>query len=219
MKQLFIPAKVKSEINTKKISELNLPKSIAIAYSIQYKEIASQIQKILSKKHKITDFVQILGCSKPKFSKDTKAILLISSGKFHAVSLAVESNLPVYILGSGKLIKISEDEQFRGGKVSDMQARLRAEIDSFRKRKKVSYMKFLNADKIGILISTKPGQENLQKALALKSKIKKKDVYLFISNDINTKEFENFPDIKSWVNTACPRLDFDNSVINSSDLR
>lgn len=201
MKQLFIPTKVKSEINTKKISELNLPKSIAISYSIQYKEIAEQIQKILSKKHKITNFIQILGCSKPKFSKDTKAVLLISSGKFHAVSLAVESNLPVYILEADKLRKISEEE-----------------ISSLRKRKKASYIKFLNADKIGILISTKPGQENLQKAISLKNKMKK-DSYLFISNDINTKEFENFSEIQSWINTACPRLDFDSSVINIRDLK
>ncbi len=201
MKQLFIPAKVKSEINAKKISELNLPKAIAIAYAIQYKEVASQIQKILSKKHKITNFIQVLGCSKPKFSKDTKAVLLISSGKFHAVSLAVESNLPVYILEADKLRKISDEE-----------------IDSLKKRKKVSYMKFLNADKIGILISTKPGQENLQKALTLKNKMKNKNAYLFISNEINTKEFENFSEIKSWVNTACPRLDFDNSVINLGNL-
>jgi diphthamide biosynthesis enzyme Dph1/Dph2-like protein len=201
MKQLFIPAKVNSEINTKKISELKLPKSIAIAYSIQYKEVASQIQKILSKKHNITNFVQVLGCSNPKFPKDTKAVLLISSGKFHAVSLAVESNLPVYILEADKLRKISEEE-----------------ISSLKKRKMGSYMKFLNADKVGILISTKPGQENMQKAISLKNKMKKKDTYLFISNDINTREFENFPDIKSWINTACPRLDFDNSVINLGDL-
>ncbi|MDD5012687.1 MAG: diphthamide synthesis protein [Candidatus Nanoarchaeia archaeon] len=201
MKQLFIPAKVKSEINTKKISELKLPKNIAIAYSIQYQETASEIKEILSKNHNITNFLQVLGCSKPKFSKDTKAVLLISSGKFHAVSLAVESNLPVYILEADKLRKISEEE-----------------ISSLKKRKKASYMRFLNADKIGILISTKPGQENLQKALALKDKIKNKEIYLFISNEINPREFENFPEIKSWVNTACPRLDFDSSVINISDL-
>ncbi len=199
MKQLFIPAKVKSEINEKKISELKLPKNLAIAYSIQYQEIASEIQKILSKKHKITQFVQILGCSKPKFSKDTKAILLISSGKFHAVSLALESNLPVYILESDKLREISDEE-----------------IDLIRKKKKASYLKFLNAEKVGILISTKPGQENLKKSLS--KNLKNKQIYYFLSNEINTKEFENFPEIQFWVNTACPRLDFDSSVINLSDL-
>lgn len=199
MKTIFIPARIKSEINKKKISQLKLPKNIAIAYSIQYSETASRIREILSKKHKITSFVQVLGCSKPNFPKNTDAILLISSGKFHAISLAIETNLPVYILESDKLRKISDEE-----------------IDLLKKRKKSSYLKFLNSEKIGVLISTKSGQENLKKSLSLTWK--KKQFYYFLGNEINSKEFENFPEIQSWINTACPRLDFDNSIINISDL-
>jgi len=204
MKILFIPAKIKSQINKQKITEISkkLPKNLAIAYSIQYKEIANKIKSILSKKHKITQFIQVLGCSKPKFLKETQAILLISSGRFHAVSLAKESKLPVYILESNKLNKISKQE-----------------IDLLNKKQKVSYMKFLNADKIGILISTKPGQENLKKAITLKNKLKNKKSYFFVSNEINTKEFENFSDIQSWINTACPRLDFDSSIINIDKIK
>jgi diphthamide biosynthesis enzyme Dph1/Dph2-like protein len=198
MKTMFIPAKINSEINTKKISELKLPINIAIAYSVQYKEVAEKIKKILSQKHKIISVVQVLGCSSPKFKKETEAILLLSSGKFHAVSLAFETGIPVYILESDNLKKISKEE-----------------IDLLNKKKKVSYMKFLNAEKIGILISTKPGQENLEKAIALKLKNKKS--YLFLSNNIDITEFENFG-INSWVNTACPRLDFDSSVINLRNL-
>ena len=88
-------------------------------------------------------------------------------------------------------------------------------IDLINKKKMASYLKFLNAEKVGILISTKPGQENLKKALSLKLKNKKS--YLFISNNIDINEFENFG-INSWVNTACPRLDFDSSVINLRNL-
>lgn len=200
MKTIFIPTKIKSEVNVKKIQSLKLPKNIAIAYSVQYKDIADKIKEILSKKHKITHFVQVLGCSKPTFPKNTQSILLISSGEFHAVSLAIESKLPVYILESNKLRKISEKD-----------------IDSFRKKQKASYVKFLNAEKIGILVSTKPGQENLKKAITLKSKLNNKKSYLFMGNEINTKEFENFG-LNTWINTACPRLDFDSSVININNL-
>ena len=198
MKTLFIPAKIKSEINEKKISQLKLPINIAIAYSIQHKEIAEKIKAILSKKHKITLTTQVLGCSSPKFPKETEAILLLSSGKFHAVSLAFESGIPVYILESDTLKKISKEE-----------------IDLLNKKKMASYLKFLNAEKIGVLISTKPGQENLEKALSLR--LKNKKIYLFLSNNIDINEFENFG-INSWVNTACPRLDFDSSVINLKNL-
>ena len=203
MKTLFIPTKIKSQVNKTKILEISkkLPKNIAIAYSIQYSEIAKQIKEILSKEHNISKFIQVLGCSRPRFSKETKAILLISSGRFHAVSLARESKIPVFILENNKLEKISKQE-----------------IELLEKKQKVSYMKFLHADKIGILISTKPGQENFKESILLRNKLKKKS-YLFISNEINTKEFENFPDIQSWINTACPRLDFDSSIININNIK
>ncbi len=219
MKTLFIPVKSKSKLNEKKILDIckKLPENIAIAYSIQYKEIAHQIKNLLKQKN-ITSFVQVLGCSSPKprkleifgalknqrfllFPKNTEAILLITDGKFHAVSLALESNLPVYILCNNQLEKISDEY-----------------IKSLKMKKKASYLKFLNSDKIGILISTKPGQENLKKALEFKKHAKKKS-YLFICNNINKSEFENFPEIQCWINTACPRLDFDLKVINIGDLK
>ena len=200
MKIVFIPAKLNSPINTKKILALKLPKEIAIAYSIQYKEVASKIKDILSKNHTITSTVQVLGCSNPQFSKETKAVLLISSGRFHAVSLAGETGLPIYILESNELKKISQEE-----------------IDVLNKKKMASYARFLHAERIGVIISTKPGQENLKKALSFKANTKKEKTYLFISNNIDIREFENFG-ITNWVNTACPRLDFDSGVINLKDL-
>jgi 2-(3-amino-3-carboxypropyl)histidine synthase len=198
-KIIFIPVKTKQSINKEKILSLNLPINIAIAYSIQFEENAKQIKLILSKKHKITDFVQVLGCSKPKFSKETKAVLLISSGRFHAVSLAAETSLPIYIWDFDTLKQVSKEE-----------------ITLFNQKKHASYVKFLNSDKVGILVSTKPGQENLNKAISFQNKTKKKS-YLFICNNIDMKEFENFG-INSWINTACPRLDFDSSIINLKDL-
>lgn len=196
MKTLYIQAKRKTNANKAKILELSkqLPKQIAIAYSIQYQNLALEVKTILSKKHKITSISQVLGCSKPKFPKTTQAILLIGSGRFHAVALALETKLPTYILERDKLSKISEKD-----------------TESLEKKQKAGYLKFLHADKIGILISTKPGQSNLKKALDFKKQSKKKS-YLFISNEINTSEFENFQ-IDSWVNTACPRLDMNNSSI------
>jgi diphthamide biosynthesis enzyme Dph1/Dph2-like protein len=202
MKQLFIPAKSKAKLNSKKISEISrkLPKNIAIAYSIQFKEIANETKKILSKNNKITKLIQVLGCSKPKFPKSTQAILLIGNGKFHAISLAFESKLPTYLLDHTKFEKISEKD-----------------IQNLEKKRKGSYLNFLNQEKVGILVSTKPGQNRLKKALELKKKLGKKS-YLFISNNINTSEFENFR-LKSWINTACPRMDMNNNrIVNISEI-
>jgi len=198
MKTIFIPAKSRFKLNKSKVLEIskNLPKTIAIAYSIQYKGQAEEIKALLSKSHKINSFTQVLGCSKPAFKKSTQSILLIGDGRFHAISLAFESKLPVYLLENNNLIKISKRE-----------------IETLEKKQKAAYLKFLHSDKVGILISTKPGQQNLKRALDLKKKLKKQS-YLFIVNNIDTKEFENFG-LKSWVNTACPRMDMNTSdVIN-----
>jgi len=201
MKTLFIPAKINSEVNARKIQALNIPeKNIAIAYSIQYQDIAEKIKAILSKKYKIVGMLQILGCSKTQFPKNTQAILLISSGRFHAVSLAHSINLPIYILEQDKLRKISEEE-----------------IASFGRKKHASYMQFLNSDRIGILVSTKPGQENLKRALEMKNKMENKKPYLFLNNEIDIRQFSNF-DIESWINTACPRMDFEGFTFNIDDL-
>jgi diphthamide biosynthesis enzyme Dph1/Dph2-like protein len=201
MKTLYIPAKIKGKANVSNIKDLSkkLPKNLAIVYSIQFEEVASQIKAILSKEHEISLFSQVLGCSKPSFPKPTQAVLLVGSGKFHAFTLS-RSGLPVYILEQDKLRKLTE-----------------AEIDSFERKQKSSYLKFLNSKNTGILISLKPGQENLKKALELKKKIKDKKSYLFLANNLDNSEFQNFP-IAAWVNTACPRLDLDIPVLNIEDL-
>ncbi len=199
MKILFIPAKSKAKVNSRRILELskNLPKKIAIVYSIQFKDIALEVKEILSKTNNIVLFTQILGCSKPKINAE--AILLIGSGKFHAVSLAYETNLPVFVLQKDSLEQISKSD-----------------LEIIEKKNKSAYLRYLNANKIGILVSTKPGQNQLKKAIDFKKKTDKKS-YLFLCNNINSNEFQNFG-IDSWVNTACSRLDMDSAIINIDKL-
>jgi len=200
MKTLFIKAKSKSKVNPSKILDISkkIPKNISIVYSIQFEDIAKDIKKILSKKHKITSFIQVLGCSKPEFPKNTQAILLIGSGRFHGISLAYESKLPIYILDRNNLSRVTKQD-----------------IEKLQNRQKASYLRFLNSNKVGILVSTKPGQSKIKRALELKKALNKK-TYLFLTNNINTMEFENFS-INSYINTACPRIDFDNSAIINID--
>lgn len=201
MKKYFIPAIINKKLDKSLIkkSSRELPKDIAIFYSSQYAELAKQIKKELQ--NNIHSFEQTLGCSKPKLSSKVRAILLISDGEFHGTSLECETNIPVYILNSGGLRKISQEQ-----------------IKKMQQSKKSSLVNFLSAKKIGILISTKPGQQRLKQTLKSK-KFNDKEKYFFISNNINISEFENFPQIKAWVNTACPRIDLNsNKIININDL-
>ncbi len=94
------------------------------------------------------------------------------------------------------------------------------EIKEHQEKLKNACNRFLHADNIGILVSLKPGQENMKLAEKLKEKITKKypekKVFLFISNAINTNEFENF-DIDFWINSACPGLLNDSPKIANLD--
>ena len=209
MKTLFIPVmSKKTEVSNLDEISSQLPKSIAIAYSVQFKDLAINIRDNLKESHKITGFAQVLGCSSLKLPKTTQALLLIGQGRFHALGIASSTNskLPIYIYESGKLAKVSESD-----------------ISALEKKQKAAYLKYLHADNVGIIITTKPGQSRLNKAIEFKKKLKANDKikksYLFMANNINTSEFENFPGIESWVNTACPRMDMNNSdIINISHL-
>ncbi len=82
---------------------------------------------------------------------------------------------------------------------------------------------FLSTDTVGILVSIKPGQENLKQAIELKKKIEKsgksdKKAFIFIADIISIEELENFT-CKAWINTACPNIIFDSTkIINPDDL-
>ena len=125
MELLFIEAKQKNlniELDKKELKKL--PKKLFLAYSIQYKEIAGKIKKLLEKDNiKTIRFQKVLGCSKIK----TKIpVLLISTGRFHAINLFLQAP-SVYVLENNKIRKIEEQE-----------------IEKIRARKRTALIKFLN---------------------------------------------------------------------------
>ena len=200
---LFIPAIQKNlDIKINKSEIKKLPKKLFLAYSIQYKELAENIKSQLTKnKIKVIKQQQVLGCSKIS-NKNNIPILLISTGKFHAQNLYLQTPI-LYVLENNKIIKIPESE-----------------IRNLKAKKKTALIKFLKAERVGILVSTKPGQENLNRAVKLKKQLegKGKQAYVFISNNIDITQFENF-NIQSWINTACSGLSMDNpDIININEL-
>jgi len=196
MKKLFIPAKsdVKIEPLLKKVK---LKGKIGVLTTVQHLE---EVKKIKDKRFVIGG--QILGCNASNAMKlKVDHLLYIGSGRFHPIQLALETGKEVYILNpiTKSFSKLDEKS-----------------IDKIRKRIKGAYLKYLNAKKVGVIISTKPGQN---KKFDLKTD---KEVYYFMCDNI-TNQVENFPDIDVWVNTACPRLayegEFNVSMINIEDLK
>lgn len=194
MKVLFIEARKKfKNIN---LASLNaLPRKIHIIYTIQYKELAEKIREELARRNfKVLGFEQVLGCSRIKPKAD---LLLIGSGKFHASQIAFSTKKEVFIYEENILRKITEEE-----------------IKTREKSIKAKLSKFYSSKNIGIFASLKQGQKSdlIKIKSLMQKKFPEKKFYLFIADNFNSAEAENFP-IDIWINTACPGIEQDSEKI------
>ena len=196
MKLLFIEAQKKRDLNLKEIDFSILPKEVFIAYSIQFKGLAEQLKRKLGKR--VKGFQQVLGCSS---IKSQYPLLLVGSGRFHALNLALKGNI-LYILEGVKIAKLDEKE-----------------VEGIKSKRKAALARFYSAEKVGILVSTKPGQENLKEAVKIRENLikKGKNTFIFLADSISLEELENYP-IDSWVNTSCQALTFESKVVNSWEI-
>ncbi len=181
------------------LKKIKIPeKKIGIITTVQFEH---EVKKL-----KDSRFIyggSILGCNVDtaiKIADQVDAFLFIGSGDFHPLALK-KFNKPIYIANplTNKFGKISEKE-----------------LENLEKQKKGKILKYYSAEKIGIIVCTKPGQNLFYPALKLQEKLKKPS-FLFICNDVDPIEFENFPDIDIWINTACPRIEH-KKIINMSDI-
>jgi len=212
MKVLFIETKRKFKDSDIKLELLDdIPgKTIALAATIQYIDIIPRVKSYLESKNKKVIIKQgayykghVLGCNSSALDKSADTLLLITDGTFHAVNNAIQLQKEIYIFTTNTLDKIEQKE-----------------IDKHNKKILTKQKKFLMAETVGLLVSTKHGQH--QKASnKIKKQIEKqnKKVYVFEANDINTLEFENFPQVQIWVNTACFGLARDDMrIINLTNI-
>ena len=199
MKVLYIPAKVKHAGIKELMHKVQIKEKFAIVTTIQFLDEVQDLEK-----HGYQVLGQILGCNTVSTrNANVEAYLYIGSGKFHPLNLAFTSKKTVYILDpmTHEFTRITEQE-----------------VDRFEKRKKGMLLKYYAADKIGIIVSTKSGQNLLNRALRFKKNCGKK-AYIFMCN--NVKGLEDFQDIQCWVNTACVRIledDFGVAMVNIRDV-
>jgi len=150
----------------------------------------------------------LLGCNLETF-QDFDAFLYVGDGLFHPQILMVKNNLPVFGFDpiSGKHKKLDNSA-----------------IEKAKKKRQGAISKFLMSKEIGVILSTKPGQNLYKKALGLKQKYSDKNFYFVAFNDIDFARLENFPFVECWVNTACYRIGIDElekvnkPLVNIDDL-
>ena len=211
-KTLFIEARKKfqdKDINLKILD--NLPgKTISLAATNQYLDLIPKIKtyletqnkKVITKKgayHK----AHVLGCNSSAFDKTADTLLLITDGKFHAINNAIQLQKEITVFSGQTLEQVTQED-----------------IGNHNKRTLAKKKKFLLAETVALIVSTKYGQhqKTIQK-IKIKIQNKNKKVYIFEANNINKSEFENYPQIKIWINTACSGLARDDpKIINLSDI-
>ena len=215
MQRLFIESKYEGKLSLPKSLIEQLPKKIVLAMPVQFLDFLDQIKEQLeSVGKKVTLFKskhgkhlgQVLGCAIEKFAGDYDAFLYIGDGKFHPTALLYENEKEVYCYNPfNDQIEVLDSSY----------------LEKVQKRKKGQLAKFLSSDNIGILVTTKSGQNRSKKAEELREKLEKagKKAYLFLANEIDFNSLENFNFIDVWINTACPRIVEDFKCLNVRDLK
>ncbi|MFW5991151.1 MAG: diphthamide synthesis protein [Candidatus Nanoarchaeia archaeon] len=189
---------------------------VSLVTTVQYLEHLEKIRKHLEATGKTVSIPksdglypgQILGCTIKKL-EGAEAILYIGDGKFHPIAIALENQLPVYTFNplNESFHKIRESE-----------------VDKLRKIQKGGIAKFHTSEKIGVLVSLKPGQSNMSSVKKLKDKYPQKKFFTFIFDTLSPDMLESFNFVECFVNTACPRISYDDyqsypkKIVNYTNL-
>jgi 2-(3-amino-3-carboxypropyl)histidine synthase len=209
MKTLFIHAKSKVDIKPV-LKKIDFKGKLGIITSVQFLE---QLKNL--KDDRFVFGGQVLGCnvnSALKIKDHVDGFLFIGSGDFHPLGALYKIGKPVYVANPY---------------TNEISLLDRKEFDNYDKKRKGLLKKYLMARKVGILVSIKPGQFHPRQYLDLKQKMefikklrdkmKDKESYVFIGDNFDLNELENFRDIDIWVNTACPRIEWKN-LLNMEEV-
>jgi 2-(3-amino-3-carboxypropyl)histidine synthase len=218
METIFIDAKHGGEeysLNSETLKYCKKFKVIAIYAAVQFihgiEKIVKQLEKekikvISSKADRASVKYQLLGCDcfhkSLNLSEEPEAFLYIGDGVFHPRALVLaqkdNSNFKEVIRYDpiGNQMTLMEED----------------ECKKIFKKYRGSLMKFIASDVVGILITMKPGQQQFSFARKLEEKYPEKKFYYFADNNLDFGQLENFNFIECWINTACPRIGFDDSI-------
>jgi len=224
MKVLFVEARAKKnivEVLRKSVKHIS-GKKIGLIAAVQFVEQLNDAKRYLKSEGKIVLIGkptgsavlegQILGCdvsAATNIEGKVDCFLYIGTGNFHPFGLLAKTNKPIYVLDpfTEKLREIPKEEK-----------------QKMWKKQILRLAQFKDCKTIGIIVSTKPGQYQLQanpEEIRKKLEKKGKRVYIFIGDSITDSELQNYLNIDGWVNTACPRLAddvFDKPFVNACEL-
>ncbi len=188
------------------IKALNrLPERVALASTIQHSHRLPAVKQALEKQGKKVLLIpkgkrcseegQVLGCDltgAEQIEDSVDGFLFIGSGLFHAMGIAFYTEKPV----------IRADPYTQ--EITDLDATI------WKKERALRQTKASEAGSYGIIVSSKPGQNQMEKAKEIKEKIEAKNLraYLILMDEITPDRLLAF-DVDAFIITACPRIVID----------
>ena len=208
-KEILLSDEVLKHLKEKKYTVVALYAAVQFVHLLDLviKQLETMdIRVVSSQPHRTNVKYQLLGCISYKEALQLKempdAFLYVGDGVFHPRALVLAQR---------------EEKKFREIiRFDPIQNRMilmgKDDCEQIFRKYNASLTKFLMAKKVGVLITIKPGQQQLNVSKKLRELFPGKDVYFFAEDTIDYTHLEDFNFIEAWVNSACPRIGFDDAV-------
>ncbi len=180
--------------------------SVGIVASVQHVNAIPEVMKILENRG-IRAFVgegdgrikypgQVLGCNfsaARSIASSVDCFAFLGTGDFHALGVEMSTGKKTYVLDpyAGEYRNVTE------------------KVERFKRQRFGAIAKARDAERFGIILSSKIGQRRWRLAFALKKMIEDagKKAYLLMSDIIQPETL--YYDVDAYVNTSCPRVTYD----------
>lgn len=205
MRIRFLPVRYTKRVALPKELVAALPARLILFTTIQYHDQLDAWKEALTAagkevhtfrpKHAVAEG-HLLGCGIERWDVDADAFLFVGDGLFHPKALVINNDLPVY----------RYDPKRKG-----WQLMADEEIALAKRKQRAAMSSFLMAKKVGVLVTTKYGQQRIGMALTLREKYPEKEFTFLLSETLDWNSLEDFPFLDCFINTMCPRIGLDDT--------
>jgi len=203
MKLAFVDVRYKEQVTFPEEFLSKLPKRVILLLNIQFHHQYASLKRQLEAagitvltvrpKHAWHDG-QTLGCSVERWEEGQEAFVYVGDGLFHPTAFLYNNDQPVHVY----------DPKTKRSKILTKE-----DIAGVQKARKAGLAMFYASAKVGVLITTKYGQQRMKPAMRLTQRFPDKAFYFLLGDTIDFSKLEDFPFIECYVNTACPRISDD----------
>ena len=182
-------------------------KRVSLVAISQYVHLLDEWEKVLKTqgfevilKHNKRGGVRglVLGCDPSAVDVSAEVVVLLANGWFHAKALSsLVDEVNVIVCGQGGCKDVSEV------------------LKRWEKKRKALLVKAYDAQRFGVLVSTKVGQRTMNVAERIVKTLREqgKEAWLIVGDELSASTLFNFSFIDVFITTACPRL-VDDGIVN-----